>query len=435
MDERAGHERHAAHLRISSRDLERRLLHGGRRQKKSTPSSARRRLAAHNLSSSTITAAPAPATAATSTASSRRRVGPASRPTGRTVSANARLGEAWLGVRHLRLSRREREHLFVVPFVSVGRMAIGRHYRVLHGRDHRCDGAHRSRGQSRQHHPDRCPGQTVTPNVNKSSSSCTAIRMAAASPSARWSRRAGHGLLRRRRLHRSASHYLKALASWPPPTPPPPPSADPAVGCGDRLRGLSWFPTYQPDAAHVTGYNWRSAHYFASRSDLGIQKFKYDADPDPAWRQEIDIASTPRPTARIRAQSHLARPAGPDLQRYRRDQYFRWSTGVAAPTSEPCAPGAPGAPLPASPPRRAVRLVHPDGYERSLRANGLAYPTGCARSLPPLPGHRQQHYLVVYHNMNHINGGLAIKTTFGSFIEKISTLSRVAMVWSNCAND
>jgi hypothetical protein len=33
-------------------------------------------------------------------------------------------------------------------------------------------------------------------------------------------------------------------------------------------------PTYQPDAAGVMGYNWRSAHYFASRGDLSIQKFK-----------------------------------------------------------------------------------------------------------------------------------------------------------------
>ena len=31
---------------------------------------------------------------------------------------------------------------------------------------------------------------------------------------------------------------------------------------------------YQPDAARVMGYNWRSAHYFASRGDLAIQKFK-----------------------------------------------------------------------------------------------------------------------------------------------------------------
>ena len=33
--------------------------------------------------------------------------------------------------------------------------------------------------------------------------------------------------------------------------------------------------------------------------------------------------------------------------------------------------------------------------------------------LMPPPGQPQQlHYLVVYHNMNHTNGGLAIKETF-----------------------
>ena len=38
--------------------------------------------------------------------------------------------------------------------------------------------------------------------------------------------------------------------------------------------------------------------------------------------------------------------------------------------------------------------------------------------LPP-PGQPQQlHYLVVYHNMNHTNGGLAIKETFNRFAEQ-----------------
>jgi hypothetical protein len=38
--------------------------------------------------------------------------------------------------------------------------------------------------------------------------------------------------------------------------------------------------------------------------------------------------------------------------------------------------------------------------------------------LPPAPGQpQQQHYFVVYHNMNHINGGPAIKETFNRFAE------------------
>jgi hypothetical protein len=39
--------------------------------------------------------------------------------------------------------------------------------------------------------------------------------------------------------------------------------------------------------------------------------------------------------------------------------------------------------------------------------------------LAPAPGQAQQlHYLVVVHNMNHTNGGLAIKETFNRFAEQ-----------------
>ena len=39
--------------------------------------------------------------------------------------------------------------------------------------------------------------------------------------------------------------------------------------------------------------------------------------------------------------------------------------------------------------------------------------------LPPPSGQPQQlHYFVVYHNMNHVNGGLAIKNTFDRFAEQ-----------------
>ena len=39
--------------------------------------------------------------------------------------------------------------------------------------------------------------------------------------------------------------------------------------------------------------------------------------------------------------------------------------------------------------------------------------------LPPSAGQPQQlRYLVVYHNMNHFNGGLAIKDTFDGFVEQ-----------------
>ena len=44
-----------------------------------------------------------------------------------------------------------------------------------------------------------------------------------------------------------------------------------AIVSGAFQPGVSF---YLPDANGVMGYNWRSAHYFASRGDLSIQKFK-----------------------------------------------------------------------------------------------------------------------------------------------------------------
>jgi hypothetical protein len=36
---------------------------------------------------------------------------------------------------------------------------------------------------------------------------------------------------------------------------------------------------------------------------------------------------------------------------------------------------------------------------------------------PPAGQAQQLHYMVVYHNMNHTNGGLSIKETFNRFVE------------------
>ena len=49
---------------------------------------------------------------------------------------------------------------------------------------------------------------------------------------------------------------------------------------------------------------------------------------------------------------------------------------------------------------------------------------------------QQQHYLVVYHHMTHVNGGLAIKGTFGNFIQKtFGTGPGCDGLVINCAND
>ena len=56
----------------------------------------------------------------------------------------------------------------------------------------------------------------------------------------------------------------------------PPHSKDVAAfgGPGQPTAGNFINGFYYPDANGVMGYNWRSAHYFASHGDLSIQKFK-----------------------------------------------------------------------------------------------------------------------------------------------------------------
>ena len=69
-----------------------------------------------------------------------------------------------------------------------------------------------------------------------------------------------------------------SLPNWPP---------------SDRARFTPASPAfYLPDANGVMGYNWRSAHYFASRGDLGIQKFK--TMPILILHGDIDTTATRR---------------------------------------------------------------------------------------------------------------------------------------------
>jgi hypothetical protein len=238
--------------------------------------------------------------------------------------------------------------------------------------------------------------------------------------------------------------YLETLANWPPPPPPPPPPLPtPQVGAAIASGAYQFdVSTYQPDAAGVMGYNWRSAHYFASRGDLSIQKFKSMPILILHGDNEIDVAlnpvtnmlvSSPNPTP-------LAHPAliSKDIGA---TNIFVGPTGTAAPTSEPCVPGAPGAALPASPTTTTcpINFVLMDTNDPCV-ANGLPFPTQCnpitLPLTPPAGQPTQQHYLVVYHNMNHINGGLAVKATFGNFVEKNfgSEVGCDGLV-INCAND
>ena len=97
-----------------------------------------------------------------------------------------------------------------------------------------------------------------------------------------------------------------------------------AIAAGAWQPGVATL-VYLPDAAHVMGYNWRSAHYFASRGDLSIQKFKDDADPDPAGRHRYRQSGTDEP-------AEIAADIGAT-------SIFVGPNGLAPPTGEPASPG------------------------------------------------------------------------------------------------
>ncbi|MDE2183655.1 MAG: hypothetical protein KGJ78_11610 [Alphaproteobacteria bacterium] len=184
-----------------------------------------------------------------------------------------------------------------------------------------------------------------------------------------------------------------------------------AIGSGAFQPGVS---VYQPDASGVMGYNWRSAHYFAARGDLAIRKFS--TMPILILQGDID-AFNPVP---------LSQPAeiSADIGA---TNIFVGPAGVSPPSSEPCIDGPVGAPLPAS-------LAAPDkSCPISFTPMNTGDPCVADNTPPPLmalckvvmlplsppAGQSQQlHYLVVFHNMNHTNGGLAIKETFNRFAEQ-----------------
>lgn len=173
---------------------------------------------------------------------------------------------------------------------------------------------------------------------------------------------------------------------------------------------------YYPDANGVMGYNFRSAHYFASRGDLNIQKFKtmpiliFQGDIDIAVVNGVNVLNPvflDEPTelaADIGATNIFVGPGG----------------SVSAPTSQSCIAGTVGAPFanPAQPPSAscAVTFTTMDTADPCLSPSPLGL-FGLCKYLPIPLSPSQQHYFVVYHNMNHVNGGLAIKETFNRFTE------------------
>lgn len=184
-----------------------------------------------------------------------------------------------------------------------------------------------------------------------------------------------------------------------------------AIGSGAFQPGVSF---YLPDATGVMGYNWRSAHYFASRGDLNIQKFK--TMPILILHGDVD-SGNPVP---------LDQPAeiSADIAA---TNIFIGPIGISPPSSLPCIDGPAGAALPPSltAPNKSCPISFTLMNTADPCVNGSTPPLElglCKVLLLPLmppPGQPQQlHYLVVYHNMNHTNGGLAIKETFNRFAEE-----------------
>jgi hypothetical protein len=179
-----------------------------------------------------------------------------------------------------------------------------------------------------------------------------------------------------------------------------------AIGAGAYQPGVSW---YAPDAAHIMGYNWRSAHYFASRGDLSIQKFK--TMPILIMHGDVDVGNP------VPLQQPVELSADLDAT-----NIFVGPTGVLPAPSQPCISGPVGAALPAglTAPNAtcAVSYILKDTgdpcYTPPFKAcKPIKLP------LAPAPGEpTQQHYLVVWHNVDHTNGTLAIKNTLNAFVEQ-----------------
>lgn len=183
-----------------------------------------------------------------------------------------------------------------------------------------------------------------------------------------------------------------------------------AIASGAFQPGISF---YLPDDNGVMGYNWRSAHYFASRGDLSIEKFK--TMPILILHGDVD-SFNPVPLDQAAEISN-------DIDA---TNIFVGPVGILPPTSQACIDGPVGAPLTSTltAPNKSCPISFTLMNTGDPCVNARAPPPElglCKVVMLPLgpPGQPQQlHYLIVYHNMNHTNGGLAIKETFNRFAEQ-----------------
>ncbi|MGB6321844.1 MAG: hypothetical protein WBF64_09980, partial [Xanthobacteraceae bacterium] len=169
-----------------------------------------------------------------------------------------------------------------------------------------------------------------------------------------------------------------------------------AIAAGAWQPGVATS-VYLPDAAHVMGYNWRSAHYFASRGDLSIQKFK--TMPILILQGDIDTANP----VFLDEPAEIAADIGAT-------SIFVGPNGLAPPSGEPCIAGPVGATIPASmtAPNKTcpIAFTPQDTGDSCVTGSVPVIMSLCKVVQIPLAP-QQLHYLVVYHNMNHTNGGLA----------------------------
>jgi hypothetical protein len=222
------------------------------------------------------------------------------------------------------------------------------------------------------------------------------------------------------------------------------PTASAAIGSGavGGYKGLGGPGLYYPDASSggmpgqtqtypgVTGYNWRSANYFASRGDLSIKKFNsmpililhgdidYYAPYGSGAFNPVALDEPVELAPYINATEIFVGPSG-----------FPFCTTAGTvpneakciPISQPCIIGT-GAPIvdpTTHEPLPGVPSSCQDNFTLMVPGPclgggpGTFGPNAC--EVLPLPG---LHNLVVYHNMSHVNGGLGIQNQFNSFVQQ-----------------
>lgn len=173
------------------------------------------------------------------------------------------------------------------------------------------------------------------------------------------------------------------------------------------------------DANHVMGYDWRSEHYFASRGDLAIQRFR--TMPIVIFHGDVDTQAPLAPN--VLNPVLLDEPVEMSGDLGTRNIFVGPSN--LAPVAEPCIAGTIGAPLPSSitGPNSSCPISFEVMDSGDPCVAGTSVPALMQRCavLPILLSASNQpeplHNLIVYHNMNHTNGGQAIKETFNRFVE------------------